>query len=158
MKIGGISKLAALAIGTSSLLSSGCISMPLPVKVALTPLAITRDVIDMPLSAAASCADHFSNTYDKRSDGDLKKTMFRYSGFKRNESFNLCEFSAELTTDIIGSIDYLTCRSFAPFPKGTSPWEEKDDSWDKLFFPNLKAIWALPTYENPFTGKIKRLD
>ena len=157
MKINSLSKLTAITIGASSLLYSGCASMPTPMKVALTPIAVVRDVLDVPITLAATGIDNYSNINRQRKDCNLVANMFQYKGFKEKEDLDLCQFSAELITDFIGSADYLACRSFAPGPEGKSPWKNDDKTWKEHLFPNMKAIWNLPTYTDPFTGKKSRL-
>ena len=145
MKTNSISKLAGLAIGISSLLGTGCTSIPRAVKVALTPVAIVRDIVDIPLTVTANGIYSLSNHSGQRD-------MFNYHGLKSGEKFSINQFGVEATSDLFGGLDYLLCRSLIPFPEGTTLWKEDSSTWREYLFPNTHAIWA-PTAEDAFTGK-----
>lgn len=71
MKTNNVSKLTALALGASSLLYSGCASMPTALKVVATPIAIVRDAGDLILSPIAYGTQEAGDYLDF--DGHIKK-------------------------------------------------------------------------------------
>lgn len=152
MKMGMMSRLTALAITASSLLYSGCASMPTPVKVLATPVALARDVPDMPLTLLATGLDYFSNVNRQRKDCKLEQNMFQYRSLIGKQEFNLCEFGAEFSTDLIGGLDYCLFR----WPSKQRPWKSECNTLGEHLFPTTKYIWAEP-WENPFTNKKERL-
>jgi len=155
MKISVMPRLTALAIGASSLLYSGCASpMPTSAKIATTPIVAARDILSIPLSATATGLDYFSNVNRQRKDCDLQQNMFKYRSLIGQQEFKLCEFSAELSTDIIGGLDYCLFR----WPSEQRSWKDKGATLTEHYFPGLNDIWGRQYWEDPFTGKKERID
>ena len=152
MKMSIKSRFAALAITASSLLCSGCETIPTVAKVAATPVAIVRDILDIPLTATATGLDYFSNVNRQRKDCKLEQNMFQYRSLTGKQEFNLCEFGAELSADIVGGIDYCLFR----WPSEKRPWKANSDTLGEHLFPTTEYIWA-ERWEDPFTYKKERL-
>lgn len=131
-----------------------------PVQVVLTPLTVVRDVIDLPL---ASMATFFKNEGEEYLDDPrnwyptAEEIVYGYKGIDIE-----CFFYP--IGCVIGSVDYLTCRSLFPnFPRGVNPWKKTDrsenaypkkedtanlrttanQSWGDFLFPNTQAIWNI---------------
>ena len=168
------SSLLALGLGLAALVSAtGCATVsraPTIVKGVLTPLALARDLADIPASGAASIIDDFAdNFYDS---GPINSTRFSsqpypymygpypgrpfmggypyynsYSSYDGNNVGN----AAPLFGGIIRAAgfcfaapDYILCRSFTPDWKGTSPYKKTHQDWSEHFWKNTKTLWQKP--------------
>lgn len=142
-------RLLFLCLPLLPLLASGCARTPAPVKLAVTPVTVVRDVVDAPLVTVTNVFD----TWAERSRRDLTPrasggwTIRR--GFDAGIGVDFSYYLFKPVSIIFGVVTYIPCRSVWPnFPKGVSPWRKQDESWGSLYFPNTRALWRSPPEQN----------
>lgn len=138
----GLKKGLALAATSAALaITTGCAS--LPGKIALTPLTVARDIVDLPLASTTTYLDDLSES--RRYDTGRTRAYPGWSnrgGWFFGTSTDVTSPVAKLLSYVLGATDYVTCRSLYPnFPKGISPLKRRYQGWNKFLFPNTGALW-----------------
>ena len=133
--------LPALALVVA--LAGGCASRtPTPVKVVVTPITVTRDVVDAPLVTVTNAFETWS--WMTRPDPVPRVTggwTFR-RGFDAGVGMDFSHYVFKALSGVFGVVTYIPCRSIWPnFPAGVSPWRRPGESWWGMYFPNTRALW-----------------
>jgi hypothetical protein len=150
MKKSGLVKLIASAGIAANL--AGCASWPTPVKVVATPIAVVRDVVDLPLASGTT----FFNNVAEGSRADLGNTQsgMGYGWQNRGNgwhggpgiglSMDLTYPFCKLFSGILAVPDYLLSRSLCGSAAGKSPWldYENRQTWGEYLFPNMNSLWS----------------
>jgi len=118
-----------------------CASAPRPVKVALTPLTVVRDVVDAPLTSVANLFEDWADASDPTPKPSVGVGVGR-GGVGPYAGLNLGYYVFKPLSWLFGGIDYLVGRSLWPnVPRGVSPWRAEGERWGSLYFPSTKALW-----------------
>jgi hypothetical protein len=154
-----VSGLTSLILSAGIALSSvGCASWPKAVKIAATPVAAVRDVVDIPFASGATffnyVADNSGNSFGKTSS---------QSGYGWNSdngwgpslgmSVDITSPVCRLLSYTLAAPDYLVSRSLCGSLKGKSPFKKSEElsifrkevetqTWGEFLFPNLNELWA----------------
>ena len=163
-----ISSLVGSAIVAGVVLSSGCASMPKPVKVIATPVAIVRDVVDVPLATTATFFNYLSDASKDRTGEIESNSGYGWtrsggqwnSGFGLGASVDITSPVSKLLSRVIGASDYVLCRSFVDSVDGRSSIKGRHESWRDFLFPNMDALWGkqeevltTPTTYSPYYNR-----
>lgn len=126
------------------LAGSACKTMPKEGKIALTPVTVVRDTVDLPLMGLTN----FFSWAAQRSGEPVPQANVGWTlrgGPNFGVGWNLGVVVWAVFSGVFGTIDYVICRSIVPnFPYGVTPWKQKDEKWGKMLYPNTKALWAMP--------------
>jgi hypothetical protein len=134
------------------LVCGGCATTP--VKVVCTPLAVARDIVDLPFATLGSACKKVGATRSGIAPSDVRSGFgYGYNsiggwGPGLGISVDVTGPAMRGLSYVFGVPDYLVCRSIYPnFPKGVSPWikidsyGETDEPWGEFLFPNTRALW-----------------
>lgn len=124
------------------LLFSGCANLHPGAKVALTPLTVARDVVDLPLVTITNVFEYFAqSTRPARSPHAGVGWNWR-GGLNFGIGYDISHFLFKGISYVLGAGDYLVGRSVWPnFPVGVSPWISEKQGWGDLYFPSTRALW-----------------
>lgn len=132
--------LPILILFPALLLGAGCASTA--GRIALTPLSVVRDVVDVPLVTVTNI---FEAGADRSSPNPLPRVIAGWSlrgGPDVGFGWDLSWYLFKPLSLILGGVDYAVCRSIWPnSPWGLSPWKHRDRGWGSLYFPNTRALW-----------------
>ena len=146
-----LNALLVMLVGLGMMFCTGCATTA---KVIATPVAVVRDVVDLPLASIATGCKCLADIRGGR-PGPVES----YSGYGWNSNGGWgpgLGMSVDITGPfmralqyIVGVPDYIVCRSLYPnFPKGASPWKKcgyfdgESETWGEFLFPNTGALWA----------------
>ena len=152
--LNGLTKIiASSALSVASMFSSpGCssinpkidMSKPTVGKIALTPITLVRDVIDIPLSSMTTFWRGVAES-GKRTTGRTQSGIGINSrgGVGVGLSVDVSYPVGMILTGAFGAVDYTLCRSIYPcFPEGVSPIKRYSEYWfSEFFFPNTRTLW-----------------
>ena len=131
-KLGVLGSTVAMGLGL------GCSSLPRPVKHVLTPVAVARDVVDIPL---VSMANFWNYVGEAGKDNFGKTDSYTYWSNRHGPGIGV---TVDVTYPVgkilsggFGVVDWVACRSFL----GESPWRPAEEKWPSYLFPNTKALW-----------------
>jgi hypothetical protein len=158
------SNLANIVLSTGIALSAvGCASWPTPMKVIATPVAVVRDIVDIPFASTATFFNYLGDatkqdtgrTHSNSGYGWTRSGGSWNPGFGLGASTDITSPFAKLMAGVLGAPDYLACRSFCGSAKGKSPWKkyEEDQTWKEFLFPNMNSLWAEPKPEVKYVPK-----
>lgn len=132
------------------------------IKVAATPLAVARDIVDCPLAIITTATMNVFNKESSKSDewkaGEEEEYCRRQKNagthnVSRQQSIDICYLPGYFfmfLTFTIGGTDYVLCRSLVPFPKGSCPWKERRKTfWSDFLFPNTRTLWSVAKKSSP---------
>ncbi len=148
MLVRSSSRIAALAL-LATLAPIGCSNTA--GRVVLTPLTGVRDVIDAPLVGLTNVFDYWAESSSKIPSASAGVSVTP-SGVSPGIHFNFSYWIFKPISLVLGSVDWLICRSLWPhWPTGISPWREPDQSWGSIWFPNTRELWRdeAPDAPNP---------
>ncbi len=130
---------AALAL-CAALLPIGCSNTA--GRAILSPLTVVRDVVDAPIVSITNVFDDWAESSSKIPSASAGVSVGP-GGVSPGLNFNFSYWIFKPISLVIGSIDYLICRSLWPhWPTGISPWREADQTWGSLYFPNTRELWS----------------
>jgi hypothetical protein len=126
-------------------LTFGCATAPKPVKAALTPLTVVRDVVDVPLVSVTNMFEYFSDNTRIAKTPHAGAGWSWKGGFNFGIGYDLSHLFFAGCSYLFGAVDWLPCRSLYPnWPGGISPWRGEGDTWGSLYWPNTRALWREP--------------
>lgn len=111
-------------------------------KSLLTPLTVVRDVVDAPVVSLTNVFDYWAEGSSKIPSASAGVSITP-SGVSPGIHLNFSYWIFKPLSLIVGSVDYLVCRSLYPnWPRGISPWlDPPGQGWSDLYFPNTRALW-----------------
>ncbi len=161
--------LLALTMG----LTSGCATInktPSMIKVVATPIAVARDLVDVPLTTIATSVDNFADKF--KGPSELPKNRgypwgrpsayypyqpWGYSSWGNEnvgDAAPLFEGIVRLCGFCFAAPDYIISRSGTPDLYGSNPYKSHEKDWSDHFFINTKTLWMKKeTIEIPKTKK-----
>ena len=146
-----LNALLGMLVGLGLMLCTGCATTA---RVIATPVAVARDVVDLPLASIASGCKYMADLRGGRPGPVESHSGY---GWTSNNGWGPgLGVSADITGPfmramqyVFGVPDYLICRSLYPdFPKGVSPWKKfeyfdrESETWGEFLFPNTGALWS----------------
>jgi len=141
--------LFGLVLLSGILLGTGCASAT--GRVALTPLTVVRDVVDVPLVTVTNI---FEFGADRSSPNPVPRANVGWSlggGPDIGIGWDISWFLFKPLSLIFGGVDYIVCRSVWPnAPRGLSPWKGEGEGWGSLYFTNTRALWRDETRGEPW--------
>jgi hypothetical protein len=138
-------RMMIMMLAAGSLLSSGCASWPGPIKVIATPVAVARDVVDLPLTSIANFGEYLAESSAYRTgntDSGLGYGFGKGGGLGLGMSMDLTSPFGKLISWIFALPDYLLTRSFCGSLEGESPWKKYTEDWSDHLFPNYQELWS----------------
>jgi hypothetical protein len=150
--------LAGLVLSAGIALSStGCATWPTALKVAATPVALVRDVVDIPLASGVTFFDYVAegkkedlgNTESRSGYGWTKNGGDSWhGGWGLGVSMDLTYPFGKFMSGVLAVPDYVVSRSLCGSLEGKSPWKKNDEiedqTWGEYLFPNMNELWAEP--------------
>ena len=136
-------KILMMAMMMATLALTACAKMGNAGRVAATPLTAVRDVVDAPLVTIANLSE--AGAHKTKPDSLMPSAGVGYGlgGPTAGLSLNVTYFLLKGFSYLFGGTDYVIARSLYPnFPRGISPWKDKEDSWGSLYFPNTRVLWS----------------
>lgn len=138
--------LAALLLSGAMVFgTSGCATTKNISKGVLTPITITRDVIDLPL---ATMATFWNDVGESGKERFGQTTLFGGGGYYHGygggtgAEIDITYPVGKILGYTFGLVDYVSCRSLYPnFPNGKSPLKNESEKWGKFLFPNTQELW-----------------
>jgi hypothetical protein len=131
----GLKSLLLSAIVTGSALVSGCATWPTPVKVVATPVAVVRDVVDLPFATMGTGCKYVARA--------TRPNLGRgHTDFRTGASVDITSPFFYLLAYSFGVPDYVISRSFVGGWKGVSPFKKGYDDWGEFYFPNTRELWG----------------
>lgn len=136
-----------LCVFVSAQTFQGCASNGEPVKaakIALTPVVVVRDVVDVPLVTVANVFEYFAEQSHLAKAPTVSGGYNIFGGnFYGGIGYDFSYVVFKVFSWTIGGVDYLVCRSIWPnFAKGLSPWSKKGYGWGDLYFSNTRILWG----------------
>lgn len=120
-------------------MASGCVA----VKIVATPVTVVRDIVDAPLVSLTNVCETWADRTDPWAPPTPGVGWNLNGGFNVGIGYGLGFFVFKGLSGILGSVDYIVCRSIYPnYWHGLSPWKAKDQSWGDLYFPGTRAVWG----------------
>lgn len=124
-------------------LGAGCQAVGTGLKVVVTPVAVVRDVVDVPLTGIAS----FINTGAESTRSSLGRPSagvgWGLGGPTAGVGLDLSYIVGKAFAYTIGGVDYILCRSLWPNPpQGVTPFKPRGESWGSHLFPNTETLWG----------------
>lgn len=139
----GARRLALLPVLLVAFFFCGCAAARTTGKVVVTPVTVVRDVVDAPVVSLTNVCELFASWSNPRSAPQPNVGWSYKGGFNFGIGWNPAWLFFKACSGIIGSVDYLVCRSLYPsWPAGESPWLKEGESWWSLYFPNTRALWG----------------
>lgn len=125
----------------------GCASDGSPntaAKIAITPIVVVRDVVDVPLMTVANVFEYFADQSHLAKAPSVNGGYNIFGGnFFAGIGYDFSYVVWKALSLTIGSVDYLICRSIWPnFAKGISPWNKAGYGWGDLYFANTRILWG----------------
>ena len=121
---------------------TGC-NASVPVKVALTPLTVVRDTVDLPLVSVTNLFDYWARSSNPNPVPTPGVGWSLNGGFDAGIHYSLGFVFFKALSWTFGSVDYFVGRSFYPaWPWGLSPWKKKDQSFWSVLYPSTRALWG----------------
>ncbi len=120
---------------------TACANLSAPSKVALTPLTVVRDIVDVPFVSLANVFESWAESSSKTPQPSVGVGVGS-GGIKPHLGINLGYYVFKPFSWIFGGIDYVLGRSLWPqWPTGISPWKRPQDSVGSLYFPSTRELW-----------------
>lgn len=124
-------------------LFSGCAVLQTSGKVLVTPLTVTRDVVDAPLVSITNGFEYFADQTKAAKSPHAGVGWSWKGGFNFGIGYDISHYLFKSLSGLFGVIDYIPCRSIWPnFARGVNPWRQEKQTWGSLYFPNTRVLWG----------------